>query len=45
MKKEKILCISCSQTIENCECYIAIEDKHKGLIKLVEAIIKDEKFK
>ena len=44
-KNENIWCVSCRQTIENCECHIPIEDKHRGLIQLVKAIIKDEKFK
>ena len=44
-KMNNIKCISCKQTIENCECHIDNKDKHRGLIQLIKEIIKNERDK
>ena len=38
-KMNKVKCISCKQTTDNCEC------KHRGLIHLIKEIIKNESDK
>jgi len=36
-------CEWCNQTIENCECHIPFEDKHSGLINVIDKSLNNYK--